>query len=650
MATDRPFLGWLYAVTMPIMGESPVSWHIFALVTRWLSALAVWWCIRGIWPERSQESAAIACLYAVYPGFTLQPIAWCHSHVFVTLGLATWSLGAMVWAHRIKRLFWPLSIGAILAGGITLVITEYFVGLELLRPVFLWVVFANMGLNRFRHLQHAFKAWSPYLAVLVAYLFWRFFLFHPSGVNDQSQVFHAIASHPLAYLFERSYAALTDLIEATFIAWTRTGSADIFTFERIRWVNVGLALIVSSAAATFLYLARFRADESETPPDKLSKLARWGKQAVGIGLIAFFVGGLPFWFGNRDVRLDTLSDRYTLPVMLGSILIVTGLIQQISRTRIQRILLFSLLIGLAVNLHFRNGWQFAQDWAYQKSLFWQLSWRAPSLKPGTLVLAEESVVSFPRSYNLIGPVNFVYAPHHASSELKYGFFGLATVLGDELRFLSNGERFSYAFRTLTFTTSTSNALVIWFSPPSCLRVLNPSRDELPQLPSLGRAARGMSHVDRVLPNTAVPVGPPDAIFGQEPEHSWCYYFQKADLARQVKDWAQVSLLGDEVRQLGFAPNDSTEWLPILEGYLQAGRYDDAIEVAAQVIKELPSTKSVMTAYDVNRVQKVLVPRVVPVASTELCRLLTVLAKSDVRSSAPTAFQSEFITHGSCTAT
>ena len=52
--------------------------------------------------------------------------------------------------------------------------------------------------------------------------------------------------------------------------------------------------------------------------------------------------------------------------------------------------------------------------------------------------------------------------------------------------------------------------------------------------------------------------PPPMLFGPEPPHTWCYYFQKADLARQRGDWDEVARLGDEARELGFAALDVSD--------------------------------------------------------------------------------------------
>ena len=70
--------------------------------------------------------------------------------------------------------------------------------------------------------------------------------------------------------------------------------------------------------------------------------------------------------------------------------------------------------------------------------------------------------------------------------------------------------------------------------------------------------------------------PSEAIFGPEPVHDWCYYYQSAERAKQAGDWETVVRLGDDVFAAGLTPIDLAEWLPFLEGYLWAG---DAEKVA-----------------------------------------------------------------------
>ncbi|HEX2055677.1 MAG TPA: hypothetical protein VHF07_04235, partial [Nitrospiraceae bacterium] len=133
--------------------------------------------------------------------------------------------------------------------------------------------------------------------------------------------------------------------------------------------------------------------------------------------------------------------------------------------------------------------------------------------------------------------------------------------------------------------------------------------------------------DRILPDMPDGATSRAAVFGREPHHTWCYYFQKADLARQLNDWSEVTRMADETRVLGLLPADPTEWLPFLEGYLQTGRRADAHELLIRMVEDIPSVKSVLTVDDPNRVSRRPSAQIIPAAPPALCRLLEGLESS-----------------------
>jgi hypothetical protein len=80
------------------------------------------------------------------------------------------------------------------------------------------------------------------------------------------------------------------------------------------------------------------------------------------------------------------------------------------------------------------------------------------------------------------------------------------------------------------------------------------------------------------------VVPPSDVFGLEPRHDWCYYYQKMDLARQMKDWQLVVDLAGEAKSLDLEPAAVSEWMPALEAYVQLNKIDQAKKVA-RLIRE-----------------------------------------------------------------
>ena len=68
------------------------------------------------------------------------------------------------------------------------------------------------------------------------------------------------------------------------------------------------------------------------------------------------------------------------------------------------------------------------------------------------------------------------------------------------------------------------------------------------------------------------------VYGPEPEHGFCYYFEKADLARQFKDWGAVVKSAEIALSLEH-PYEPAEQLVFIEGYAHVGAWDRAVELS-----------------------------------------------------------------------
>jgi hypothetical protein len=69
------------------------------------------------------------------------------------------------------------------------------------------------------------------------------------------------------------------------------------------------------------------------------------------------------------------------------------------------------------------------------------------------------------------------------------------------------------------------------------------------------------------------------VFGPEPARSWCYYFQKADLARQLGDWKGILDLEQEAGRLGYSSRFGPEVLPFIEAHARLGNWQNALEIS-----------------------------------------------------------------------
>ena len=115
------------------------------------------------------------------------------------------------------------------------------------------------------------------------------------------------------------------------------------------------------------------------------------------------------------------------------------------------------------------------------------------------------------------------------------------------------ERISYKDRNLRFAGNTSDAIaIVHQGEDRCLQVLDAPYADEPFYATNQEQLVAVSNVSRILPESGSP--PPSAdVFGPEPPHTWCYYFEKADLARQLQDWDAVLRLDAQAGAAGYAP-------------------------------------------------------------------------------------------------
>jgi hypothetical protein len=96
--------------------------------------------------------------------------------------------------------------------------------------------------------------------------------------------------------------------------------------------------------------------------------------------------------------------------------------------------------------------------------------------------------------------------------------------------------------------------------------------------SMMREASALSNQAMILPQTQSHL---PEIYGPEPEQGWCYYFQKADLARQIGDWERVAQLGDAAFKLDDHPNNPVERFVFIEGYAHVGDWERALTLSRE---------------------------------------------------------------------
>jgi len=97
--------------------------------------------------------------------------------------------------------------------------------------------------------------------------------------------------------------------------------------------------------------------------------------------------------------------------------------------------------------------------------------------------------------------------------------------------------------------------------------------------------------------------PPQEVYGDEIPRGWCYYFEKADLARQYGDWEEVVRLGDQAFAESDYPNDPLERFPFIEGYAHTANWERAASLTRDALAISPEVMQPMLCKLWERIEK-----------------------------------------------
>jgi hypothetical protein len=580
-STDRPFMGVVYSVVYRLLGDAIVNWHLYALLWRFIGGLAFFWIVRLIWPDQKYLTTVMTVLFIVYPGFLSQPNANTKQNHLYGFGTALLSIALMLQALKTDRQGWKIvcSLLSLILTANYLFIYEYMIGFEGTRLLLLGYVLFQRGFRQFRSLAtEILKRIWPYWLVTAGFLYWRVFIFQGErNATDVSGLAGSYFSNFRYMSIRLILETVKDFLDTTVFAWF---VETYHLFSIAPYSNLVFALLIAGVVASLVWLYAFlfkkgwgiEVNEQETP--------RLMKDFLWLGAIVVLFAILPVIFSERHVDLYDPYKSYGLHPIPGVVLLILGVMLMLQQT-FRRWMLIAL-VGISVSAQILNADYWKNYWEIQREMAWQLTWRAPDIQDDTLVMAYISGGFNPQQdYEIWGPVNLIYNPGAATAPAIQ-----AEVLNsDTVYSILKKEVKNNHVRDIRLHRDFNNLLLISYpSSASCFHVMDGT---LPVYSSsealIVQQVAAYSKVDRIVPTESSPV-PPAWIFGDEPAHSWCYYYQRAALARQSGDWEEIGRLYDQVRELSLETDDKAEVVPFFEGLVNLGRYEDAKALYREQIK------------------------------------------------------------------
>jgi hypothetical protein len=570
-AYDRPLSAWLYVVMTPLLGPNPIRWQLFAMTARWVGCMGFWVLFKQLWPERKMEAGFAALLLAIYPGFTQQPVSITYSLFWVLYAMFIWSLVASIAALDGRKGWIWLTVLAVVGSLFEALSMEYVIGLEILRPVLFFLVFLRLGTKWQKAIKNSLLKWIPYFLVLCFFTWYRFIYFPTTNADPEANaplLLREILTHPsigLPHLFQN---IAQDLSQALVFAWSKPIIPTEIDFTHTTTI-VAYALGVVIAVVAVLLLHRSNDDTGER-----SKGEHFAIQAILLGLAALIMGGLPVWSTNRQIIVGMWSDRFSLGLMFGVVILAAGLAGWFSQRPLPRAVALSVLLALGLAFQVQNTAKYKMNWDAQVDYFNQLLWRAPGLKPGTAILGNKIPYGLSAEYATGFALNTIYRPDDVTG-LPVWFFSAISDRGGSIPVYEEDVPLKYELRDLKFDSTTSNGLVVFFKyGESCLRVMTAEDKDFPNLDDNERELLELSHPGQIMTGETGKTLPGE-IFGKEAPHNWCYYFQKTDLARSMGDWQNTIDLYTEAESNGLSPRNGTELVPVIDALAHTGAWDNA---------------------------------------------------------------------------
>lgn len=563
---DRPFSVWAYAL-IGRLGTAPIVWHVAALLIRWGIVVAAAWALKPLWPQQTARITFVALMLAIYPGYYLHPSAVIFSAHLVGLALFFVSLGAMgraVFKKRNSGPYWVLSLAA---AGIHMFSLEYYVGLELIRPVYLWIALTNSQRGVKPDLKRILVLWAPFLLLFAVWMTWRLYLLDLPSDPYPRVLLAEIKANPLAGISHLARVILVDFIYVVGSVWAQ--AVRTLTKLPLHVLSLGLAAAVS----VMLFYTLTQIFSKQRPAFEERK--RFSTQAALLGVTAFVAGLMPVWVIGETIAQEGYNLRYILTGMFGAALLLISAIVLAVPGRKAHVLIISVLVGLAVASQVRNTDVYLADWQQQRDLYWQFFWRAPAFEENTALIAFERLTTTMGDPMTGNALNVLYPTRAAPPQVElwnFELFRTATV-----NLIRNEEILQNDYRGLMFSTRGTDDLVFYYKPiDGCLWLLTPLDVHNEYVPEEHRDLAVFSNLHNVLPKPYDASYPDPQIFGKEQDHGWCYYFQKASLARQTGDWTAVIDLMNTAETSDLNPAIGVELLPLIEAYIRTSDWQNAV--------------------------------------------------------------------------
>jgi hypothetical protein len=580
--SDRPGRGPFFGLYFVLFGINPLPYAVGTFLWRWLSALGAYWLFRILWSKNSENSFFAALLFGLFPGYLWWVAGVEYQPMIASLGLQVFSIVFSLMVIKSTKRWQKILYGvlSVLTGLEYLVLVDYAIGMEIFRWLCIYLLVNREAVQAsfFSKLKNMFWAGAFNLSTLLVYLIWRLFIFqNVRKATDLGLQIGQLFASPVNTSLAWGTSLLQSAMNILLGAWIEPFSRNFFGL-RMQSMAIGLAIGIVAAIIALSKAIKPKVESSSDLADD-----SFQKEAILLGLAGVVIGVLPVVVVNRTVVFERFS-HYALPTSLAGALFIAGLVSLISSKNLRLAALFSL-VAVAVMTHFAVATNAINEEKAIQQFWWQVNWRAPGIKKGTTLVVNYPGIEYGEDYETVsGPANFIYYPektkttpvNYTISSISMTSESIKTVLVGKL----GVER---EVRSHAFIVDYGNVLVV--SQPAANACVHLMDSRWPDLSESERDAIMLVASQSKNENVLIDPQPqfmPKEIFGAEPEHAWCYYYQKAALARQQGQWDEIIKIDEKTSKLDLRPNDQIELMPFLQAYAFVGNEKQVKQLSTRV--------------------------------------------------------------------
>ena len=582
----RPLVSPLWFLGFWVAKFNPALWQFWALFWRALSVIFIWLGWRKLMPDKPIIVGMAALLLTVYPIFDQQASALTFSFHWIAFTLWALSFYLMLLAAQNKKYWGLFTLLGLLAMLIQIFATEFFIGLEILRPVALFWLLRDKE----KPFRKTIKQIFPWLIILAGYLVWRLAVMPTPTRGDRNNpvMLTNLISKPLSTIIELINMTIRSLLEGLGGVWYQTIDPASFTIgtnmDFISWIIV---IILFSLSALLIWRFRRKIESYSDLSDYF---------LLGFGFI-FFLGGIApgLSIGRYLSPAVPTTDRFAMAAMPGAALIVTAVVWYLVRSQNARILFLTVLIALSTGYQFRLANNYRRSWQKQERLFWQLLWRVPAVDRDTAILGNGAMALGLGNWATASAINMMYADYDNPGYVPYWYVDLFRTTPDD-----NLQTLDFSSAHLNFQWQQPQSIIMQYETEisPCVWVIDQDDNLNPDLESQVRDALFLSDLSRISVERTLPK---PVFLGKELEHDWwCYYFQKGDLATQQGDWETVLDLYRQAQSNDQKPYASSEYVPFIQSAAVLGEWDLAEDMTLHASYLTTSNDQICLAWQAAR--------------------------------------------------